>query len=440
MSTQVTELTLEFAFKAMRSISKKLNASKPPPREVSHNGVRFRVTKYTTDPNGYTGPEVLVCAPPPTRSEPDPDEEPLHLYYFDPATGTPKKAYIPKGKEGDRYLLDFVIDLLEEMEADGKDGHELSLQDCVQKVDEHLRVQNAEPRLNPILTCAQKKLTATKLDGLEWEQENLVKEIEATRKEMQDNVAVGFKRLDHVEDRVDDVEEDVDELKENVGSLNENKNEVNARFERLELAANLEPWEDFKKLTGGSLFDAPRTITDVPANLERYRRAARAKTLTQEEANALKHYTTEEGCAEINGALRAGQNAVARQVRDMTNRIEGGLRKIGPPHVGKVYRGVDMPADWVQDMREKISNRGRGERLNVPFCDAAFLSTSSMLGGAFVDKSCRFSIQSKTGKAIAAYSVHPDEHEVLFPPKTQFTIHAAIELEGGKLFIRMREN
>lgn len=119
--------------------------------------------------------------------------------------------------------------------------------------------------------------------------------------------------------------------------------------------------------------------------------------------------------------------------------MESGLSKI-KNFEGILYRGVDMPASWMKDVKAKFQHRTPGERLRVPFCDAAFLSASTMLRTSFGGKTCRFVIHSKTGKDIATYSVHPNEHEVLFAPSTKFTIYNVIPLENGNLFIRMRED
>lgn len=207
--------------------------------------------------------------------------------------------------------------------------------------------------------------------------------------------------------------------------------QVNARFQRLELAVGI------------SLYEQSLSNVQIPKNLERHWRVARTRTLTAREAGEIKTYTTSKGCAEINQALRAAvvnDVPLSREISDTKTLIENALVKIAKPYVGRVYRGVDMPKAWMEDIKAQIQAGVRG-RLNIPFCDAAFLSSSTQISGSFMLKTCRFVIQSKKkGKEIAAFSKHPDEHEVLFPPSTQFTIYDAIEFDNGNLFIRMRED
>lgn len=375
-----------------------------------------------------------VKALPSKKSASPTEPEALHLYLHRDSNSI-KKAHVPIGEEGDCYLLAVVMDCLEEMEANGEDGNELTLPACLAKVTEHLDLGDdeelAERRLLSIWRYALFKLTRAKIDGVEFDLEETKKALEESEAEMRENISLNANRLDHLEERVDDLE---DNQHQEMVKKQREMAEVSARLHRLEMAAGLV-----------SLFDASSSHVKVPKNLERHLRTARARTLTKKEADTIKDYTTDEGYAEINVALRAavatGPNAVAlsREISNKKRIIEGALDKIAKPYVGRVYRGVDMPKAWMEGIKAQINAGARG-RLSIPFSDAAFLSTSSRLSGYFKRKTCRFVIQSKKGKEIAAYSVHPDEHEVLFPTSTKFTIFDAMECDNGNMFIRMRED
>lgn len=409
-----TLLPLDLTFRVMDGLRRDR-----PQRTVNYGGSQINIKMYTAVPDGYDGPEVMVCMRPVEawkKSAPEPEEpEALHVYLRPSLNNVNKKAHVPKGKEGDLYLLDLITGQLEELEADGKDGSELLLRDCSAKITEHLDLgddaDQVAGRLDPLLKCAKDKLAAAKIDALEWELKEFKAETEEAQDEMRAEINANSNRIDNVEENVDDLQ---------------------ARVTRLEM-------DD--KPSCRFLFQAPSDI--VPESLQRHWRAARVQQLSKPEAETLNHYA-KEGFIKINGALRAttGPNAVALPpaIRKKKDIIERALSKIGKCYVGRVYRAVDMPADWVLDIKTQIHARARGHRLKIPFSDAAFLSTASRLSGSFKLKNCRFVIQSKTGAEIAAYSNHPGEHEVQFSPGTKFTIFDAMEFDNGILFVRMQED
>lgn len=452
-------LDLSLAFKAMDAVipgrrRKKTISYYSAAGERRH----IRMAPYTADPTGYDGPEVLECVRPPKKTkkvpEPEPEGEPeqLHLYVtaYAGTANERKTAHIPSGDVCDLYLLDRIAEHLEEMEANGQDGHDLTLEACVAKVAEHFDVLDDDnhSRLLPIWRCALNKLTSQKIDGLSMMQEECLRMIEEDRQ----TIFSSANRIAHVEERVDDLEQEVDELREEVGELRDEMREevddLTARVERLELG------------NGGSLVDASassvsenRHVQDprmraarMPAEQMRVKRMRAARMwLTRDEVEMIRRYTESEGCAEINGALReaaANGTTLSAPIRRSTTTMKSGLRKI-EDYVGTVYRGVDMSADWIDNIVAQFKKQApsvRRLRLRIPFRDAAFLSSSSKLTTSFGGKNCRFVIRSKTGKEIAAYSVHPKEHEVLFAPGTMFTIRDVILLDDGSLFLRMQEN
>lgn len=419
-------LPLYVAFKAMDGLRKPTPKRTLSFKDDDNKPKKALLGPYSADPDGYNGPPVMVCLRPAEslpRSAPTPTQpEELHLYYH-PNTNSVKKFSVPTGNEGDSYLMVVVYEEMEEMEASGEDGNELTFDRCLVACTEHLDLGDdalvSERRVSKIWQYALHKLNRNKFDGVEFDLEETKKAIAESDEVFTDNILANANRLDHVEERVDDLQEQVDDFQK----------EVNARLKRLELAVGL------------SLFEQASSNVEIPEKLERHWRVARARILTILEASTVKYYTTPEGCAEINIALRtafANAVAVSREISTKKKLIESALVKIAKPYVGRVYRCVDMPKDWMEDIKAQIAAGQRG-RLNIPFSDAGFLSSSTQISGSFKLKTCRFVIQSKTGKEIAAYSAHPDEYEVLFPTFTQFIIYDACEFDNGNLFIRMRE-
>lgn len=150
-------LPLFAAFKAMDGRRKD-----PPKRSLNfkddnNNDVKATLRAYSADPEGYNGPRVMECLRPskasPRNAPPSTVPEALHLYY-QPNAGSIKKAYVPIGEKGDSYLLAVVSDIMDEMEAGGEDGKELTLPVCMDAVTEHLDLGDdkrlVERRLNAI--------------------------------------------------------------------------------------------------------------------------------------------------------------------------------------------------------------------------------------------------------------------------------------------------
>lgn len=368
---------------------------------------------YTMDQNGYNGFSEFM----------EYKGQELALFFF-PNGANVKKLCIPYGVEGDQFLLLVMINFAEEMEADGQDA---SQPYCVFvcKILEHFDLGNdnaiIRQRLEPIYNQTLHKLARNKIDGIEFDLEATQMEMAAGFEEFRENIRANANRLDHVEERLDGAEDQLDHLQEQV-------NDLRLRVQHLEV-------NDGSSLYDSLLKNPPHV--KVPTELHRHWRAVRYyREMLPHSAESIKYYTTQDGYREINTALRS--NNVSGEIQNRANSIVSGMSTI-IPYIGRAYRGVDMPGQWVTNITEQISAPGTG-RLRIAFSDAAFLSASTQITGAFKSKSCRFVIQSKTGKSIAPYSVHPAEHEVLFPPLTQFTIFDAAVFDNGNLFIRMREN
>ena len=145
-----------------------------------------------------------------------------------------------------------------------------------------------------------------------------------------------------------------------------------------------------------------------------------APNLTDADRIALRDYTGE-GYRELNSSLRGGSVHPDVQVR--VDAVNDALEKL-PPYVGEVSRGVDLPESIAVDIK-------RGG----VFEDQGFLSTSfeEPFSGDF-----HFTIQSRTGRDIAAHSAYEIEAEVLFRPGTRFAI-TDVTIIDGVHYVDMRE-
>ncbi len=119
----------------------------------------------------------------------------------------------------------------------------------------------------------------------------------------------------------------------------------------------------------------------------------------------------------LNAALRSGEGD---KVKPFTDVLNVALKKINPFN-GLVKRGADLPQDALQ--RYEVGNE-----VTLPGFTSA--SLSSGFGGNH-----RFTIQSKSGRLIAPYSMSYGEHEVLFPAGARFKVLSAQKYGGITEFV-----
>ena len=78
-------------------------------------------------------------------------------------------------------------------------------------------------------------------------------------------------------------------------------------------------------------------------------------------------------------------------------------------------------------------------KVDEPFLDRAFLSTSGPKGRFAYDDNLRFRIESKTGRAVGFLNSTSLENEILFPDATRFLITFKKRLPDGTWEIGLRE-
>lgn len=150
------------------------------------------------------------------------------------------------------------------------------------------------------------------------------------------------------------------------------------------------------------------------------------KSLDLTEVSAI-HYYTRLGYAEMNEALRMGDQEMLRQLQPVIEAAASGLTKLTDKiFTGTVYRGAYLHAA-VKDTYQV------GSRIT----EKAFTSTSRAFNEKFSGNTI-FVIQSKTGKMIDELSQFAGEQEVIFSPGTVFKVIAKT-VEGTKTKILMEQ-
>ncbi|WP_431958459.1 ADP-ribosyltransferase [Nocardia lijiangensis] len=146
--------------------------------------------------------------------------------------------------------------------------------------------------------------------------------------------------------------------------------------------------------------------------------------LNQKDLDMLRDYTGS-GAGELNGVLRSGDElSDAHQFR--IESINEALDKL-PNHTGPVTRRTELPPEVLDTYQE-----------GATITEKSFTSTSS--NPTRFDGPVEFQIQSKTGKNISDYSVHPDESEVLFKSGTSFEVlRRYVDPNTGRTIIQMKE-
>ncbi|MFN3672771.1 MAG: hypothetical protein ACK4VM_12765 [Bosea sp. (in: a-proteobacteria)] len=159
---------------------------------------------------------------------------------------------------------------------------------------------------------------------------------------------------------------------------------------------------------------------------------AAKRGLTRTEALAIYFYTYQFGSpglpglfARVNANLRSpSQSHSPDFIRDFAGDLTAALQK-APPYRGGVYRRTDIP----------ISVRGNLDR-QIAFQDPGFLS-ASLRPDVFAGRDMLL-LMSRSGRRIGRLSAWPSEDEVVFLPRTSFSIDEICQV-GDTLLLQLTE-
>jgi hypothetical protein len=127
-----------------------------------------------------------------------------------------------------------------------------------------------------------------------------------------------------------------------------------------------------------------------------------------EDLVAVRGYTSSDYSL-LNEALRSGDPAQVAQVDAYVKCASSGLEQL-PSYNGLTVRGVDLTAD-----------QAAGYVPGTNITEQAFTSTTANPATAFSGNTT-MTFKSVTGSDVSGLSNYPAEHEVLFPPGTQFKV------------------
>lgn len=154
-----------------------------------------------------------------------------------------------------------------------------------------------------------------------------------------------------------------------------------------------------------------------------------AAELTSDDLSALADYTGT-GYEDLNDALRS--NALDASQHARAEALNHALGKL-PPYEGPVVRGTNLPPEVLALYRP-------GEY----FIEKGFMSTTTdpvvAQSPAFAGN-VEFRIFSSTGREISAFSILPEEQEVLFQAHTRFfVLSKTVDSVSGRTIIELIED
>ncbi len=136
----------------------------------------------------------------------------------------------------------------------------------------------------------------------------------------------------------------------------------------------------------------------------------------------------------VNTVLRSKDRDEVRPFRDAIWLLMWALKKC-PPYDGMISRGVklDLSADYT------TGKRAYWHQLASCTSDVQVLEYEKFLGTT--GNRTLFNIQQEhhRGRSIAAFSVYPEEKEVLLPPNTPFTVLGTLDAGNGLKIINLLE-
>jgi hypothetical protein len=164
------------------------------------------------------------------------------------------------------------------------------------------------------------------------------------------------------------------------------------------------------------------------------------KVMSLREAAAVKHYTGS-GYAEINAALRTdaaptGGSASLSVYKKAARALNDVLIRLGKPHEGYVYRGVD-PEKVGAKTEDVIKDYVVGKTVEwSPFTSASTRkATADAFGGRIY-----FIIEAKTPRSLKNLSAYPGENEVLFRAGTKFEVLDVAKRPDGRYRVVLAES